>query len=47
VKTDLPYIRCGVCEAFVKNAFKQVEAAKLGLKPGQKVTPRHVTDHQS
>lgn len=37
VKSDLPYIRCGVCEAFVRNAFKHVEAARAELKPGAKV----------
>ena len=37
VKTDLPYIRCGVCEALAKHAFRQVKAAKDALKPGKKV----------
>ena len=38
VKGDLPYIRCGVCEALAKNAYRQVKAAKDKLKPGKKVS---------
>ena len=37
VKSDLPYIRCGVCEALAKNAYRQVKAAQGELKPGKKV----------
>ena len=37
VKSDLPYIRCGVCEALAKNAYRQVKAAREELKPGKKV----------
>ena len=37
VKSDLPYIRCGVCEALAKNAYRQVKAARDKLKPGKKV----------
>lgn len=38
VKSDLPYIRCGVCEAVGKNAYRQVKAARDALKPGKKVS---------
>ena len=37
VKSDLPFIRCGVCEALAKNAYRQVKAARDKLKPGKKV----------
>lgn len=37
VKSDLPYIRCSVCEALAKNAYRQVKAAKDAQKPGKKV----------
>jgi hypothetical protein len=36
VKSDLPYIRCGACEALAKNAYRQVKAARDALKPGKK-----------
>lgn len=38
VKSDLPYIRCGVCEALAKHAFRQVKAVKDALKPRKKVS---------
>ena len=38
VKSDLPFIRCGVCEALAKNAYRQVKAARDKLKPGKKVS---------
>ncbi len=38
VKSDLPYIRCGVCEALAKHAFRQVKTVKDALKPGKKVS---------
>ena len=37
VKSDLPYIRCSVCEALAKNAYRQIKAAKDAQKPGKKV----------
>ncbi|EIE23021.1 hypothetical protein COCSUDRAFT_6458, partial [Coccomyxa subellipsoidea C-169] len=37
VKSDLPYIRCGVCEAVGKNAYRQVKSARDALKPGKKL----------
>lgn len=38
VKSDLPYIRCAVCETVAKNAYRQVKAARDALKPGKKVS---------
>ncbi len=40
VKSDLPYIRCGVCEALAKNAYRQVKAAREALRPGKKARAR-------
>ncbi len=37
VKSDLPYIRCGACEALSKNAYRQIKALKDAQKPGKKV----------
>lgn len=37
VKTDIPYIRCGVCEALAKNAYRQVKTARDALPSGKKV----------
>ena len=37
VKSDLPYIRCGACEALAKNAYRQIKALKDAQKPGKKV----------
>ena len=41
VKSDIPYIKCGVCEALAKNAYRQVKTARDALRPGKKV--RHVS----
>lgn len=38
VKSDLPYIRCQVCETLAKNAYRQVKTAQDALKPGKKVS---------
>ncbi|BDA49948.1 hypothetical protein COCOBI_15-0760 [Coccomyxa sp. Obi] len=37
VKSDLPYIRCGACEALAKHAFRIVKAVRGTLKPGKKL----------
>lgn len=37
VKSDLPYIRCGVCEALAKHALRIVETVTGTLKSGKKV----------
>ena len=37
VKSDIPYIECGVCEALAKNAYRQVKTARDALRPGKKV----------
>ncbi len=37
VKSDLPYIRCGACEALAKNAYRQIKTIKDAQKPGKKV----------
>ena len=42
VKSDLPYIRCSVCEALAKNAYRQIKAAKDAQKPGKKVSRQHI-----
>ena len=39
VKTDIPYIKCGVCETLAKNAYRQVKTARDALRPGKKVWP--------
>lgn len=39
VKSDIPYIKCGVCEALAKNAYRQVKTARDALRPGKKVRP--------
>ena len=36
VKSDIPYIKCGVCEALAKNAYRQVKTARDALRPGKK-----------
>ncbi len=40
VKSDLPYIRCGACEALAKNAYRQIKALKDAQKHGKKVRCR-------
>ena len=44
VKSDLPYIRCSVCEALAKNAYRQIKAAKDAQKPGKKVRRQYVCE---
>ena len=44
VKSDLPYIRCGACEALAKNAYRQIKALKDAQKPGKKVTRPSLND---
>ena len=38
VKSDIPYIKCQVCEQMAKAAFRQVKAARDAVKPGHKVS---------
>jgi hypothetical protein len=38
VKEDIPYIRCQVCEAVVKQSIKLVKDLTAELKPGKKVS---------
>jgi hypothetical protein len=40
VKSDIPFIRCQVCEALVKQAYRHTKAERAALKPGQKVRLR-------
>ena len=42
VKSDIPYIKCGVCEALAKNAYRQVKTARDALRPGKKVRAYHL-----
>jgi hypothetical protein len=37
VKEDIPYIRCQVCEAVVKQSIKLVKDLRAEVKPGKKV----------
>jgi hypothetical protein len=37
VISDIKYIKCGVCEALAKNAYRQVKAMHEDLPPGKKV----------
>eukprot|EP00882_Tetradesmus_deserticola_P022308 GHRQ01024208.1.p1 GENE.GHRQ01024208.1~~GHRQ01024208.1.p1 ORF type:complete len:316 (+),score=128.64 GHRQ01024208.1:278-1225(+) len=37
VVSDVKYIKCGVCEALVKQATRKVKALRKELKPGQQV----------
>lgn len=41
---DLPYIKCGVCQAFVKQAMNAVKTLRSEEKPGQKVTEGDIID---
>ena len=38
VKSDIPFIKCQVCEQLAKAAFRQVKAARDKVKPGHKVS---------
>lgn len=37
VKSDVQYIRCGVCEEMTRNIYRSVKAMREELKPGKKV----------
>lgn len=37
VVADIPYIKCGVCQAFVKQAMSAVKTLRTDEKPGKKV----------
>ena len=37
VKSDLPYIRCSVCEAVAKQGYRKAKAMGDALPPGKKV----------
>jgi hypothetical protein len=37
VKADLPFIRCGACEAIAKQALKKVKAMREAVTPGKPV----------
>lgn len=37
VKSDVQYIKCQACEAFVKQAYRHTKSKREGLKPGHKV----------
>ena len=37
VRADVPYVKCGICQQFVKQAMRSMRTIKEGLKPGQKV----------
>lgn len=38
VKSDVQYIKCQACEAYVKQAYRHTKSQREGLKPGQKVS---------
>jgi len=40
VKSDVQYIRCQACEAFVKQAYRHTKSQREALRPGQKVGPQ-------
>lgn len=40
VKTDVQYIRCGVCEEMTRNIYRSVKAMRDELRPGKKVSAR-------
>jgi hypothetical protein len=42
VRADVPHIRCGVCQQFVKQGLRVVKAMREELKPGKKASPRSV-----
>ncbi|KAK9833297.1 hypothetical protein WJX81_004369 [Elliptochloris bilobata] len=44
VKSDIPYIKCGVCEALAKNAYRQVKTARDALRPGKKLSEATIQD---
>ena len=37
VKSDVPFIKCAVCEQLAKAAIRQTKAARDEVKPGKKV----------
>lgn len=37
VKSDIPYIKCQVCEQLIKNAHRSIREQKSAEKPGKKV----------
>lgn len=37
VKSDIPFIRCQVCDAVVKTAHREVNKMRSEVKPGAKV----------
>jgi len=37
VKSDIPYIRCSVCEATAKNLFRQITSMRKDARPGTKL----------
>lgn len=44
VKADIPFIKCQVCEAIIKQAREVVKDLRAGLKPKQKVTQSAVAN---
>ena len=40
VKSDVQYIRCGVCEEMTRNIYRSVKAMRDELRPGKKVSAR-------
>lgn len=44
VKSDVQYIKCQACEAFVKQAYRHTKSKREGLKPGHKVSLSRAVD---
>ncbi|KAL6762700.1 hypothetical protein V8C86DRAFT_2513742 [Haematococcus lacustris] len=44
VKADIPFIRCGVCEAMVKQSVKAVKGLQAAATPAQKMTEAAIMD---
>lgn len=44
VKSDVQYIKCQACEAFVKQAYRHTKSKREGLKPGHKVCLSRAVD---
>ncbi|KAF8062668.1 hypothetical protein HT031_003997 [Scenedesmus sp. PABB004] len=44
VVSDLPFIRCAACEAFVKQAGRMVKALRAELKPGASLDEERIID---
>mmetsp|Transcript_8268 Transcript_8268/g.51530 ORF Transcript_8268/g.51530 Transcript_8268/m.51530 type:complete len:301 (-) Transcript_8268:560-1462(-) len=44
VKTDVQYIRCGVCEEMTRNIYRSVKAMRDELRPGKKLAESDILE---